>query len=161
MEFAVAPFASADPAELIVTLGAGHVLTGAIFLYEDIALWTVGDDGTGLRIFPLLDAFVLWAGPTLAVIVLATEAAGILLAYIASDSTLLTGLSEVDYSLAVWFRALHVILLVFGNDSISEKFTIFLLHLLAADIEHVLVGGSDLAADLRAEQLLETLLLGD
>ena len=70
-------------------------------------------------------------------------------------------LPEIYDALAVGLRTAHVFFLVFGDDTISEKLTILRLHLLATNVEHVLISRHDFASYLWAEQLFETVLLSN
>ena len=68
-------------------------------------------------------------------VILPTKAAGVFLADFALDSTLLPALlAEVDDTLAVRLWATHIVVLVFGDDTVSEELVILCLHFLSADL---------------------------
>ena len=84
---------------------------------------------------PLGYALVFGTRPALAVVILPTEAAGVLLADFALDSTLLPALlAEVDDTLTVRLWTAHIVVLVFGDDTVSEELAILGLHFFTADL---------------------------
>ena len=140
----VAPFTTANPAVLVTTVGACHMLASAILLNIRLTFDALGDHVA--RLESVSDTSIRRARPELAMIELLAEAAGIGRADLALHLTSVASVFELDDSLAVRLWTEHIVVLILGDHSVAVEFDILLMHFFAAYAFYILAGRCNFTA---------------